>query len=117
MPEAVEVCIMRFSLTLVTNGVDDRTLVGTDVSRPLGISISDEDVIHRSLQWNVCAGNALVDTTWQVAFSNRCADGERFDRLRRALLTDTSALWLANFDIFQCRLFEGAYQRVTLLLP
>ena len=42
--------------------------------------------------------------------------GERFDRLRRTLLTNTSALWLANFDIFPCRLFEGAHQRLTLLL-
>ncbi len=177
MPEAVEVCIMRLSLTLVTNSVDDRTLVGTDVSRPRRISKCQEDVIHRSLQWNVCAGNALADTTWQVAFSNRCAGfdviignppfveynkmahdamisggnraygnmyaevverslshcntahsyvgfvvplslcgGERFDRLRRTLHTNTSMLWLANFDIFPCRLFEGAYQRLTLLL-
>ncbi len=42
--------------------------------------------------------------------------GERFDRLRRILLTNTSMLWLANFDIFPCRLFEDAYQRLTLLL-
>ncbi len=42
--------------------------------------------------------------------------GKRFDRLRRTLLRNTSLLWLANFDIFPCRLFEGAYQRVTLLL-
>ncbi len=42
--------------------------------------------------------------------------GERFDRLRGMLVTNTSALWLANFDIFPCRLFEGAYQRLTILL-
>ncbi len=42
--------------------------------------------------------------------------GERFDTLRRTILTHTSILWLANFDIFPCRLFESAYQRLTLLL-
>ncbi len=42
--------------------------------------------------------------------------GERFNMLRRTLLTHTSVLWLANFDIFPCRLFESAYQRLTLLL-
>lgn len=42
--------------------------------------------------------------------------GERFDPLRKTLLTNMSLLWLANFDIFPCRLFEGAYQWLTLLL-
>lgn len=42
--------------------------------------------------------------------------GERFATLRRSILTHTSTLWLANFDIFPCRLFEDAYQRLTILL-
>ena len=192
MPEAVEICIMRLSLALVTQGVDNVNPVGTDSSRPSGIPTPNEDAMNRSLptyphsfitqdnrpiQWNVYTGNALTDETWQTAFPDRhavfdviignppfveyskmaydtilgcgngtygnlyaevverslslcntahsyvgfvvplslCA-GERFDRLRRTLLTNTSALWLANFDIFPCRLFEGAYQRLTLLL-
>ncbi len=42
--------------------------------------------------------------------------GERFDELRRTITRRTSALWLANFEIFPCRLFEGAFQRLSILL-
>ncbi len=177
MPEAVEVCTMRLSLAAITQNVDNVTPVGTDVSRPCSMLIAQEDAIHRSLQWNVYAGNALADETWQKAFpehiggfdviignppfveynkiehdtasndghgtyGNLYAEivervlthyctahsyvgfvvplsicgGERFDALRKTLLTHTSVLWLANFDIFPCRLFESGYQRLTLLL-
>ncbi len=42
--------------------------------------------------------------------------GERFDERRRAITRHTAALWLANFEIFPCRLFEGAFQRLSILL-
>ncbi|HEV2656116.1 MAG TPA: DNA methyltransferase, partial [Ktedonobacteraceae bacterium] len=42
--------------------------------------------------------------------------GERFDELRRTITRHSSALWLANFEIFPCRLFEGAFQRLSILL-
>jgi len=42
--------------------------------------------------------------------------GERFDGLRRTITRHTSALWLSNFEIFPCRLFEGAFQRLSILL-
>ena len=42
--------------------------------------------------------------------------GERFAALRDTIVVNTLVLWLANFDIFPCRLFEGAYQRLTILL-
>lgn len=41
---------------------------------------------------------------------------ERFKPLRQTLLSQTTCLWLANFEIFPCRIFEGAYQRLSLLL-
>ena len=41
---------------------------------------------------------------------------ERFKPLRQTLLAQTTSLWLANFEIFPCRIFEGAYQRLSLLL-
>ena len=193
MPEAVEVCTMRLSLLLVTQNADT-SIVGTDLSRPVGITVADKDAINRSLQeswfprsfikqdkrsiqWNIYSGNALADETWRMVFLERhdgfdviignppfveyskmahdsmqssgngtygnlyaevverslslcntahsyigfvvplsLCSGERFDRLRRILVTNTSMLWLANFDIFPCRLFEDAYQRLTLLL-
>lgn len=40
----------------------------------------------------------------------------RFAALREHITQHTSRQWLANFEIFPCRLFEGAYQRLTLLL-
>lgn len=40
----------------------------------------------------------------------------RFTALRAALMEQSSDLWLANFEIFPSRLFEGAYQRLSILL-
>lgn len=40
----------------------------------------------------------------------------RFAQLRHHLLCRNNRLWLANFDIFPCRLFEGAFQRLSILL-
>jgi len=42
--------------------------------------------------------------------------GDRFEQLRHTIITRTSHLWLANFEIFPCRLFHGAFQRVSILL-
>ncbi|HZR39356.1 MAG TPA: DNA methyltransferase, partial [Ktedonobacteraceae bacterium] len=42
--------------------------------------------------------------------------GERFEQLRRTLSSSTQHLWLANFEIFPCRLFDGAFQRLSLLI-
>jgi hypothetical protein len=36
--------------------------------------------------------------------------------LRQQLLHSTATLWLANFEIFPSKLFEGAFQRHTILL-
>ncbi len=41
---------------------------------------------------------------------------ERFIPLRQKLANQTEQLWLANFEIFPCRLFDNAYQRLTILL-
>jgi hypothetical protein len=41
---------------------------------------------------------------------------ERFAFLRHMLTRHTARLWLANFEIFPCRLFDEAYQRLTILL-
>lgn len=40
----------------------------------------------------------------------------RFASLRALLRQSSATLWLAHFEIFPCRLFEGAFQRLTLLL-
>ena len=40
----------------------------------------------------------------------------RFEVLRQQLLHSTATLWLANFEIFPSKLFEGAFQRHTILL-
>ena len=42
--------------------------------------------------------------------------GERFAPLRQTLFHATSTLWLANFEIFPCRLFANAFQRVSIIL-
>ncbi len=42
--------------------------------------------------------------------------GERFASLRQTLFHTTSMLWLANFEIFPCRLFANAFQRVSIVL-
>jgi hypothetical protein len=42
--------------------------------------------------------------------------GERFGTLRKTVLRNTTALWLANFEIFPSRLFDGAYQRLSIML-
>ncbi|GCE03007.1 Eco57I restriction-modification methylase domain-containing protein [Dictyobacter aurantiacus] len=41
---------------------------------------------------------------------------QRFVALRQSLLSISTTLWLANFEIFPCRLFEGAFQRLSILL-
>jgi hypothetical protein len=41
---------------------------------------------------------------------------QRFEALRQRLISSTAMLWLANFEIFPSRLFEGAFQRHTILL-
>lgn len=40
----------------------------------------------------------------------------RFQRVRQHLLQRTDTLWLANFEIFPSRLFEHAFQRLSILL-
>lgn len=42
--------------------------------------------------------------------------GERFQALRARLTHALQQLWLANFEIFPCRLFDGAFQRLSLLI-
>lgn len=41
---------------------------------------------------------------------------QRFVALRQRLIALGATLWLANFEIFPCRLFEGAFQRLSILL-
>ena len=41
---------------------------------------------------------------------------ERFSRLRAKLRASTTHLWLANFEIFPSRLFDSAFQRLSILL-
>ena len=40
----------------------------------------------------------------------------RFTEMRQKLTHETSHLWLANFEIFPCRLFAGAFQRLSILI-
>jgi hypothetical protein len=42
--------------------------------------------------------------------------GERFGSLRRSIIQQTQELWLSNFEIFPSRLFEGAFQRLSMLI-
>jgi methylase of polypeptide subunit release factors len=42
--------------------------------------------------------------------------GERFRQLRAILVENTSSLWLSNFEIFPSRLFDGAFQRLSILI-
>jgi hypothetical protein len=44
-----------------------------------------------------------------------CSSG-RFHQLRYVIKQHTSAHWFANFEIFPCRLFDGAFQRLSILL-
>jgi methylase of polypeptide subunit release factors len=44
-----------------------------------------------------------------------CGSG-RFHQLRHIIKQHTSAHWFANFEIFPCRLFDGAFQRLSILL-
>ena len=41
---------------------------------------------------------------------------ERFSNLRSKISLCTSQLWLSNFEIFPAKLFEGAFQRLTIVL-
>jgi hypothetical protein len=41
---------------------------------------------------------------------------QRFAQLRTLLTQSLSPMWLANFDIFPCRLFSNAFQRLSILL-
>lgn len=42
--------------------------------------------------------------------------GERFEQLRTTIRKNTGHIWLANFEIFPSRLFDGAFQRLSILL-
>ncbi len=42
--------------------------------------------------------------------------GERFTQLRRTMTGQLAELWLANFEIFPSRLFEGAFQRLSIVI-
>jgi hypothetical protein len=42
--------------------------------------------------------------------------GLRFGKLRETITRSTSSLWLANFDIFPCRLFADAFQRLSIVI-
>ena len=42
--------------------------------------------------------------------------GERFGLLRETIRRHLGQLWLANFEIFPCRLFDGAFQRLSILI-
>ena len=41
---------------------------------------------------------------------------ERFASLRRSIIKQTTEVWLSNFEIFPSRLFDGAFQRLSILL-
>jgi hypothetical protein len=42
--------------------------------------------------------------------------GQRFGQLRTLLTQSLAPMWLANFDIFPCRLLGNAFQRLSILL-
>jgi hypothetical protein len=42
-------------------------------------------------------------------------NADRFAALRHLLMSRMTHLWLANFAIFPCRLFEGSFQRLSLV--
>ncbi len=68
-------------------------------------------IIERSLA--LCrADNSYLGLLVPVSICS----GMRFEDLRHQLRDQTSALWLANFDIFPGRLFTNAFQRLSILL-
>ncbi len=42
--------------------------------------------------------------------------GGRFAQLRRTMTGQLAQLWLANFEIFPSRLFDGAFQRLSIVI-
>ncbi|HLG62168.1 MAG TPA: DNA methyltransferase [Ktedonosporobacter sp.] len=42
--------------------------------------------------------------------------GERFEQLRATIRQHTGNIWLANFEIFPSRLFDGAFQRLSIMV-
>ena len=90
------------------NKVTDAMAIGIE-SRTYGNIYAE--IVERSLM------RCRVETSYLgLIVPLSICGGERFAALRRTIVMNTSALWLANFDIFPCHLFEGAYQRLTLLL-
>ncbi len=69
------------------------------------------EVLERSLAL-FRQGSGFLGVLVPISLCN----GARFTTLRQLITQHTSQQWLANFEIFPCRLFEGAYQRLTLLL-
>ncbi len=44
-----------------------------------------------------------------------CSSG-RFEQLRHTMTSRLAQLWLANFEIFPSRLFDGAFQRLSIII-
>ncbi len=68
-------------------------------------------VIERSLALG-CAQKSYLGLIVPISICS----GERFASLRQTLFQTASALWIANFEIFPCRLFTNAFQRVSIVL-
>ncbi|GCE12630.1 hypothetical protein KTT_24890 [Tengunoibacter tsumagoiensis] len=68
-------------------------------------------IIERAVQFSR-ADNGYIGFIVPLSL---CGSG-RFEKLRTLLLQQAQQLWLANFEIFPNRLFEGAFQRISICL-
>lgn len=68
-------------------------------------------VIERSLAL-CCSEQSYVGLVVPLSLCG----SERFSQLRSSIMQGTSLRWLSNFEIFPCRLFDSAYQRLSILL-
>ncbi len=71
-------------------------------------------VIERALA--LCHASESTPSVLGLIVPLSICGSSRFAPLRASLLDQLGSLWLANFEIFPCRLFDGAFQRLSILL-
>jgi len=97
-PPYVEYSKVRHNYTV--DGYEERScgnIYAAVIERSLTLCRSQESYLGLLVPLSICGGT-------------------RFEHLRETLMHTTSHLWLANFEIFPCRLFDGVFQRLSILL-
>jgi hypothetical protein len=97
-PPYIEYSKVRHNYTV--DGYEERSygnLYAAVIERSLALCCSLESYVGLLVPLSIC-GSA------------------RFEHLRGTLMHEMSHLWLANFEIFPCRLFDGVFQRLSILL-